>query len=46
MAIIIAGVVFSAPVVNSVISDSAVIDGRLTKHEAERIVAGITIAAR
>ena len=46
MAILIDGVVFSAPVVNSVIGDSAVIDGRLTKQEAERIVAGITIPAR
>jgi hypothetical protein len=46
MAILIDGVVVAAPVVNSVISESAVVEGHLTKHEAERIVAGITLPAR
>lgn len=46
MAILIDGVVVAAPVVNSVLSDSAVVEGHLTKQEAERIVAGITIPAR
>ena len=46
MAILIDGVVVSAPVVNSVLSESAVVEGHLTRQEAERIVAGITIPAR
>jgi hypothetical protein len=46
MAILIDGVVVTAPVVNSVFSESAVVEGHLTKQEAERIVAGITIPAR
>jgi preprotein translocase subunit SecD len=46
MAILIDGVVVTAPVVNSVISEAAVVEGHLTKHEAERIVAGITLPAR
>ncbi len=46
MAILIDGVVITAPVVRSVLSESAVVEGHLTKQEAERIVAGITIPAR
>jgi hypothetical protein len=46
MAILIDGVVVTAPVVNSVFSKAAVIEGHLTKQEAERIVAGITIPAK
>jgi hypothetical protein len=46
MAILIDGVVVTAPVVRSVLNGSAVIEGHLTKQEAERIVAGITIPAR
>jgi preprotein translocase subunit SecD len=46
MAILIDGVIVTAPVVNSVFSESAVVEGHLTKQEAERIVAGITIPAR
>ena len=46
MAILIDGVIACAPVVNSVLNEAAVIEGHLTKQEAERIVAGITIPAR
>jgi preprotein translocase subunit SecD len=46
MAILIDGVVVSAPVVNDVISDVAVINGHITKQEAERIVAGITVSIK
>ncbi len=46
MAILIDGVVVTAPVVRSVLSESAVVEGHLTKQEAERIVAGITIPTR
>ena len=42
-AILIDGEVVAAPVVNSPIAESAVIDGHLTKKEAEKIVAGMII---
>ncbi|MBN1126580.1 MAG: hypothetical protein JXA82_16355 [Sedimentisphaerales bacterium] len=43
MAILIDGEVISAPVVRDVLNESAVINGNITKEEAERIVKGITI---
>jgi hypothetical protein len=43
MAILIDGEVITAPIVRDTISDSAVINGKITKEEAERIVAGIQI---
>jgi hypothetical protein len=43
MAILIDGEVIMAPVIRDALSDYAVIDGRLTEKEAERIVAGILI---
>lgn len=43
MAILIDGEVVSAPVVMEALNESAVINGYITKEEAERIVAGITI---
>ncbi len=43
MAVLVDGVVVVAPVVRSVISDSAEISGQYTKAEAERIVNGIGI---
>jgi hypothetical protein len=42
-AILIDGEVVAAPVVTSPIAESAVIDGHLTKKEAEKIVAGMII---
>ncbi len=46
MAILIDGVVVTAPVIMDALRDEAVIDGHLTKKEAELIVAGITIPVR
>jgi preprotein translocase subunit SecD len=43
MAILIDGEVIMAPVIRDALSEYAVIDGRLTEREAERIVAGILI---
>jgi preprotein translocase subunit SecD len=43
MAILIDGEVISAPRVMQPIAESAVINGNITKEEAERIVAGIKI---
>jgi hypothetical protein len=43
MAILIDGEVISAPVVMDAIAETAVINGNITKEEAEKIVAGIMI---
>ncbi|NLT65757.1 MAG: hypothetical protein GXX84_04055 [Acidobacteria bacterium] len=46
MAILIDGVIVAAPVIRGTLSEAAVVEGKLTKQEAERIVAGITIPSR
>ncbi len=43
MAILIDGEVVTAPVVREALGDTAVVDGHITREEAERIVAGIMI---
>lgn len=45
VAILVAGQVIAAPILRSVITDSAVITGSFTKEEAERIAAGIPTVA-